>query len=147
MNKDELMSLVCERVPGRLLAASLALALCVLVPSLSWADARDFDANLAGYVARMFLALFILGAVGFAAVKVLPGKFRAAARGRLKLVGALNLGRDVIYLVRVGPDVIALFAGRAGSTVLARWSAEEWDDYEAALPEQAGSAPSNQGRL
>lgn len=120
---------------GRLFQANLALVLCVSAPSLSWAGASDFDATLSGYATRMFLALFFLGAAGYAAVKFLPGKFRAGAQGRLKLIGAISLGRDVVYLVRIGPDVVALYAGKTGATVLGRWSAEEWDDFEAVLPE------------
>lgn len=144
MKKIRSMSSIRKRALGRLLSASLALVLCMLTPSLLWADTQNFDATLTGYITRMFLALFILGAAGYAAVKFLPGKFRVAAQGRLKLMGALNLGRDVVYLVRVGPDVIALFAGKTGSTVLGRWSAEEWDDYEAALPQEARNVSSNQ---
>ena len=144
MGKNKLMSSLCERALGCLFTAGLALVLCISTPSLLWADTRDFDTTLTGYITRMFLALFILGAVGYAAIKFLPGKFRVGAQGRLKLVGALNLGRDVVYLVRVGPDVIALFAGKTGSTVLGRWSAEEWDDYEAALPEGTRNVSSNQ---
>ncbi len=128
------------------MGASLALVFCVLTPSLLWANTRDFDVSLAGYVTRMFLALALLGAAGYAAVKYLPGKFRVGAQGRLKLLGVLNLGRDVVYLLQIGPDVIALFTGKNGSTVLGRWSAEEWDDYEAALPEPAKSSPKQDGR-
>ena len=123
---------------GRCLLATSALVLCLLAPSLALADARDFDATLTGYAVKMFLALFFLGAAGFAAVRFLPGKYRAGGKGRLKLLGALNLGRDVVYLVRIGPDVIALVSGKTGSSVVGRWSAEEWDDYEAALPDLDG---------
>lgn len=120
----------------------MAFALCALLPTLSWADARDFDFNLEGYVARMFIALFILGAAGFAAVKIVPEKFRPSARGGLKLMGVLNLGREAVYLVRIGPDVVAFCAGKAGSFLLGRWSAEEWNEYEAALSEQVRGASS-----
>ena len=126
--------------------ASLALVLCMLAPSLLWAATRDFDVSLTAYIVKMFLSLALLGAAGYAAVKFLPGKFRVGAQGRLKLMGALNLGRDVVYLLQVGPDVIALLTGKTGSIVLGRWSAEEWDDYEAALPEPVGSSPNQDGR-
>lgn len=134
--KDDKDLFMRGRALGRLFRASLALVLCVLTPSLLWAATNDFDTTLSGYVARMLVALFLLGAAGWAAVKFLPGKFRSGAQGRLKLIGALNLGRDVIYLVRIGPDVVAIYTGKTGSTVLGRWSAEDWDDFEAVLPEE-----------
>lgn len=89
--------------------------------------------TLSGYVTRMVLSLVILGGVGYAAARLLPGRFRMGAQGALKLKGALNLGRDVVYLVQIGPDVVAICAGKTGVTVLGRWSAMEWDDYEEAV--------------
>ena len=91
----------------------------------------EFDAAFSGYVARMILALSILGALGYVAVKFLPGYFAAGSRGHIKILGAASLGRDVVYITRTGPEVVAFISGRAGATVLGRWSLEEWDDYEA----------------
>jgi len=103
-------------------------------PPASWAaePTAAFEASLAEYAAKMLLALVLLAAAGWAMVKYLPGRFRIGMQGKLRLLGALSLGRDVFYLVRVGPDVVALVTGRAGTTVVGRWSAEDWDDYEAA---------------
>ncbi|MCL2683774.1 MAG: hypothetical protein FWE55_00875 [Synergistaceae bacterium] len=92
----------------------------------------ELDTTIAGYVTRMILALVILGLLGYAAVRFLPGRLTAGARGHIKVVGMLNVGRDMIYIVRTGPEVVAFVSGRTGATVLGRWSLEEWDDYEAA---------------
>lgn len=93
--------------------------------------AGEFDAAFSGYIARMILALAILGALGYVAVKFLPGYFAAGSRGHIKILGAASLGRDVIYITKTGPEVVAFISGRAGATVLGRWSLEEWGDYEA----------------
>lgn len=99
--------------------------------------AEDFDAAFSGYVARVVIALLLLGVLAYFALKFLPGRFGAMSRGHIKIICAANLGRDMMYIARLGPEVVAFLCGRFGSVVLGRWSAEEWDDYEAAriLPE------------
>jgi hypothetical protein len=94
----------------------------------AYAAVEDVDASLAGYVARMVLALAILCVAGYLAVRFAPGRFRTRSAGRLKLIGALNVGRDMVYVIQAGPDVIAVLSGKNGATVLGRWSGEEWDD-------------------
>ena len=103
-----------------------------------------FDDAFSGYVTRMLLALLIMGAVGYLAVKYLPGRLGSVSRGHIRVISALSLGRDMMYIVKTGPDVIAFWAGRNGSAVLGRWSLEEWENYEASskavsaiLPEES----------
>jgi hypothetical protein len=90
-----------------------------------------FDDAFSGYVTRMALALLIMGALGYLAVKYLPGRLGSRARGHIRVISALSLGRDMMYIVKTGPEVVAFLSGRNGSVVLGRWSLEEWDDYEA----------------
>jgi hypothetical protein len=104
-----------------------------------------FDATLSGYVAKMALTLLLLFLLGFLAIKYLPGRFRVGAQGKLKLVGALALGRDAVYIVQTGPEIIALFVSRTNSTVMGRWTLDEWRDFEAALPPEGGTAESAGG--
>ncbi|MDR1472285.1 MAG: hypothetical protein LBS75_07155 [Synergistaceae bacterium] len=92
----------------------------------------DRDISLGSYVTKMIIALLVFSAAGYALARYLPGGIGRGAVGKLRLVAALSLGRDMLYIVRTGPQVVALFVGRSSSTVVGRWSAEEWDDYEAA---------------
>lgn len=85
-----------------------------------------------GYSLRMLLALALLGGFAFVAMKYVPSRFRLKGQGQLKLLGVLNLGRDSVYLLQVGPDVVAVFSGRNGTETLGRWNREEWDDFAAA---------------
>ena len=72
---------------------------------------------------------------------------RMSARGRLRLVEAISLGRDAIYVVQVGPEIVALFVGRAGANVLGRWRRDEWESYEAELSvRSSGEVGSKDGR-
>jgi hypothetical protein len=108
----------------------MALTLFFSAPLVGVASAAvgDIDASLTGYVTRMVLALVILCACGYLAVRYMPGRFKAGWGGRLKLIGTLNLGRDIVYVIQVGPDVIAVLSGKNGAIVIGRWSGEEWDD-------------------
>jgi hypothetical protein len=110
-----------------------ALTLFFLIFTVSAGAAEGgFDDVFYGYVTRMLLALLIMGVLGYLAVKYLPARFASVSRGHLRVISALSLGRDMVYVVKTGPDVVALLAGRNGSVVLGRWSLEEWENYEAA---------------
>ncbi|MDR1965337.1 MAG: hypothetical protein LBQ36_01390 [Synergistaceae bacterium] len=104
----------------------------VLHAPRAFAAASEFDYAFTGYLTRMLLAMLLLGGLGYAAVKFLPGRLMSASRGHIHVIGARGLGRDMMYIVRTGPQVIAFFAGKSGAVVLGRWSLEEWEDYEAA---------------
>ena len=112
-------------------------ALALFFLTLPAAAASDFNVAFSGYITRMLLALAILGLVGYGLAKFLPGRFAAGARGHIKLLGMLNVGRDTIFLVKTGPEVVAFVSGRTGVTPLGRWSLEDWDDYEAAAGARA----------
>jgi hypothetical protein len=112
-----------------------------------WADspeARGMDGLFTGYIIKMLLALAALGAGGWALVRFLPG--RASSRGHIRILGAASVGRDMLYIVRAGPDVIAFLSSKGGSSVIGRWNAEEWDDYEAARSVRAAPAERQTGR-
>ncbi|MBQ9433477.1 MAG: hypothetical protein IJU26_04590 [Synergistaceae bacterium] len=37
-------------------------------------------------------------------------------------------GRDIFFVVRCGPDVIAFTVGNAGTCLLGRWTYDEWQN-------------------
>jgi hypothetical protein len=121
-----------KRAAGLILAGISALFFLEKAALSAGETADDFNAAFSGYVAKMVLALLLLGALAYFALKFLPGRLGAMSRGHIKVLGAVNLGRDMVYIARLGPEVVAFLCGRAGSVILGKWSAEEWDDYEAA---------------
>jgi flagellar biogenesis protein FliO len=123
----------CER------AGCAALAADVDVPVPGMGD------TLAGYVGKMSLALLLFGVAGYAAAKYLPRFFRAGNSGALRVISALSLGRDAVYVFQAGPDVIALFVGKGGATLLGRWPLDEWEDYEASLSPQRADTRAKDG--
>lgn len=59
--------------------------------------------------------------------------------GDMRMLGAMSVGRDMIYVLRIGPQVVALFVGRATSSVVGRWSVKEWEERETS-PGDLGSS-------
>ena len=116
-----------------LIAAVLTLSFCFFSAAGPAVASDNSDVNLTGYITRMLLALLLLAGAGYAAVKYIPGRMKIGSQGRLRMLGALPMGRDAVYIVQTGPEVVALFVGRSGTAVVGRWSAEEWEDYEASL--------------
>jgi flagellar biogenesis protein FliO len=101
--------------------------------------------SLSGYVERMLLALTLFAAAAFAAAKFLPKFFKTGSGGRLRMIGAMSLGRDAVYIIQTGPDVMVLFVGKSGATLLGRWRLEEWEDYEASAGESAHESQRTKG--
>ena len=123
----------------------LTLFFCTLAAPPLFAEVGGFDTTLSNYIAKMVLSLLLLLLLGFLAIKFLPGRFRVGAQGKLKLVGTLALGRDAVYIVQTGPEIVALFVSRTSSTVMGRWTLEEWRDFESTLPREDDDNPNLRG--
>lgn len=116
------------RALRRVSILSLTLFFYMLCTDALQAAESAMDTTISNYVAKMALSLLVLLLLGFLAIRFLPGKLRSSAQGKMKLLGAISLGRDALYAVQIGPDVIALLVSRSGSTVVGKWSSDEWDD-------------------
>mgnify|MGYP006887393219 FL=1 len=81
--------------------------------------------NMTTYLIRVVIALSILGGASWILVHyVRPGKaFKQDSR--LQVLSTLRLGREVLYVVKCGPDVLALLVG-SNSKVVGKWGYEEW---------------------
>jgi hypothetical protein len=44
----------------------------------------------------------------------------------VKIMASLPLGKDVFFVLKCGPDVLALASGQGGTRLLGRWKYEEW---------------------
>ena len=75
---------------------------------------------------RISLSLALLALAGYGAVLYSRRRVPKGTSGNLKVLASLPLGRDVLFLVRCGPDVIAITTGSSGSRVIGRWKYEEW---------------------
>lgn len=86
----------------------------------------DVSPSLTGYLLRVGLALALLCAAGYGAVFFHRRKAPRSAKGTVDILTSLPLGRDVLFIVRLGPDVFALTSGSSGTRVICRWPYEEW---------------------
>ncbi|MDR3231594.1 MAG: hypothetical protein LBT65_09135 [Synergistaceae bacterium] len=80
---------------------------------------------------RVALALLMmsLAAVVFVALGRKKGWVRQN-RADVKIMASLPLGRDVFFVLRCGPEVIALTSGSGGTRLISRWKYEEWIRYD-----------------
>jgi hypothetical protein len=141
-----------EQALGLIMKAALTLFFCICRSAPIFAAGEDllqpvpgYDDTLAGYMTRMLLALALLGGVGYAAAKFLPKRFMSASHGSLRVMGTIALGRDMVYILRTGPEVIALFVGKNAPMLLGRWRLDEWEDYEASSCEAKRGGADTQG--
>jgi hypothetical protein len=83
--------------------------------------------GMASYLARVGLALGVLGAAAFFSLRVARRKGWAKQNEtRVKMMASLPLGKDVFFVLRCGPDVFALTSGPGGARLMGRWRYEEW---------------------
>lgn len=85
------------------------------------------EPDLIAYLARILIALGILSACAVALVRYSKKRSSPEADGAsVKVLTSLPLGKDVFFVVRCGPDVLAFTSGGSGSSLMGRWTYEEW---------------------
>ncbi|MBQ7196225.1 MAG: hypothetical protein IJS40_02310 [Synergistaceae bacterium] len=53
---------------------------------------------------------------------------KSASAVKIEMLSSLHLtGRDIFFVVRCGPDVIAFVLSQGGACLMGRWSYEEWN--------------------
>ena len=87
--------------------------------------------DLSTYLGKVVLAFIVLG--------VFVWMFLCAAKrkgwvpkgsDKLYIISSLSLGRDVFFIIRCGPEVIALVTGTSGARLMGRWNLEDWNVSE-----------------
>ncbi|MDK2958177.1 MAG: hypothetical protein PWP47_221, partial [Synergistaceae bacterium] len=106
-----------------------AAAAFFLIPSAAEASSAE-SPSLTGYMIRIGLSLAILALAGYGAVRYSRRAAPLKAKGAVSMLASLPLGKDVLFIVRLGPDVVALASGGAGTRVIGRWRYEDWKQYE-----------------
>lgn len=85
------------------------------------------DVSIVNYLIRVSLALAVLSLCAFILVRY-GKKRRQGVRDvrAIELLASLPVGRDVFFVVRCGPDVVAFVSGAGGASLMGRWRYEEW---------------------
>ena len=98
------------------------------------------DSGFVAYLLRVFVALAVLSLCAFFLVRSSKRKMQRETDGvAVKLLTSLPLGKDVFFVVRCGPDVLAFTSGAGGACLMGRWKYEEWldaRDAEGSLPKE-----------
>jgi hypothetical protein len=75
----------------------------------------------------VFLTLALMGAGAFVFAGWAKKKgWVKRNEAHVKIMASLPLGKDVFFVLRCGPEVLALASGPAGTRLLGRWKHEEW---------------------
>ena len=84
--------------------------------------------SLAAYVMRAAAVLIAMSACAYVMVRYFK-KNNITLNGtrEAEILTSLRLtGRDIFFVVRCGPDVIAFTLGQGGACLMGRWSYEDW---------------------
>lgn len=111
------------------MTAFCAAVFLVLLPAAAEAFPAD-SPSLVGYMIRIGLSLAILALAGYGMVLYSRRTAPLKAKGAANIMASLPLGKDVLFIVRLGPDVVALASGGAGTRVIGRWRYEDWKQFE-----------------
>lgn len=85
------------------------------------------EPSLVTYLTRVSLALVLLTLSAILLVRFARRR-REGVRddGAVKLLASLPVGKDVFFVLRCGPDVVAFTSGASGTCLMGRWKYEEW---------------------
>ena len=86
---------------------------------------------LGEYLGKVMLALIVLSVSGWMFLYVAKRKgWLQKGSDKLYVISSLSLGRDVFFILRCGPEVIAVVTGPSGAKLMGRWSLKDWDVSE-----------------
>ncbi len=89
------------------------------------------EVDLMSYLVRIVLALIVMSVSAFVFVYFAKNKgWVRQNEAHVKIMASLPLGKDVFFVLRCGPEVIALTSGAAGTRLMGRWNYEEWMQRE-----------------
>ena len=92
--------------------------------------------SLGAYLGKIILALVVL-AVSCRLFLYISKRKGWIQKGsdKLYIISSLSLGRDVFFILRCGPDVIAVVSGQSGTRLMGRWKLEDWNSIEREINE------------
>jgi len=80
---------------------------------------------------KFTFALVILAVSGWMFLCVAKRKgWLQKGSDKLYIISSLSFGRDVFFVLRCGPEVIAIIVGPSGNSLVGRWSLEDWNISE-----------------
>lgn len=85
------------------------------------------EPSLGEYMLRVGVALVVFALVAYLVVRFSGRNGRAFPGKQLALIERLPLGRETVYAVRCGPDIVVFVSGAGGARLLGKWPEERWN--------------------
>ena len=87
--------------------------------------------SIGAYLGKVILALVVLAFSGWLLLSVSKRKgWVQKGSDNLYVISSLPLGRDVFFVLRCGPEVIAVVTGPSGTRLMGKWTLKEWNTLE-----------------
>jgi len=92
--------------------------------------------SIGAYLSKVVLALVVLAISGWLLLYISKRKgWIQKGSDKLYIISSLSLGREIFFVIRCGPEIIAIVSGPSGSRLMGRWAIEEWNDSEREINE------------
>jgi hypothetical protein len=111
-------------IPGSRFSALLAGFFVFVIQTPS--EAATSTSGLTTYFIRVMLALCLLVGISYILIRYIRPSIAVRESHNVKVIAALRLGREMLYIIQCGPDVIALLSGGNNSKVVGKWRKEDW---------------------
>ncbi|MCX7828445.1 MAG: hypothetical protein N2315_04455 [Thermanaerothrix sp.] len=99
------------------------------------------EVSLWSYLIKVLGGLLVLGAAGALLVRALPRLWRLNPSGGVAVLSVTPVGRDLVYVLKMGPTVVAVISSpKGGFEVLHRWEAEEFERHVERSGDTGGGA-------
>ena len=87
--------------------------------------------SLSAYLSKVIIALVIMAVLCWLFLFISKRKgWLQKGSDKLHIISSLSLGRDVFFVLRCGPEVIAIVSGHSGTRLMGRWKLEDWNISE-----------------
>ena len=92
--------------------------------------------SISTYLSKVVLALVLLAISGWLILYISKRRgWIQKGSDKLYIISSLSLGREIFFVIRCGPEIIAIVSGPSGSRLMGRWAIEEWNDSEREINE------------
>jgi hypothetical protein len=87
--------------------------------------------SIGTYLGKVILALVVLAFSGWLFILISKRKgWLQKGSDKLYIISSLSLGRDVFFILRCGPEVIAVVTGPSGTRLMGKWTLKDWNISE-----------------
>ena len=79
------------------------------------------------YIVRVSIGLLLFALAGWLLVRFYGPKTGVPRESGVEVRAVVPLGRDLLRVIRCGPEVVVLLTSKGETQVIGRWAREEWE--------------------